>query len=211
MGSSSSKTAQAAGATARKYPKRAPGTAQAPPSTSQAPVTNAAPQPRPAAQQRPGPTVRPQAYASSERTHAINLDASDPDFAQSLRSIGPVQPNPTLSPSSAFTPQQGGVRPNGPDPRNNPAVKVLDSRAKIQEAAEAEFQEIGIRGHRGREFLDVYTIRQILTMRDGQGAKHADIERRLGLKEGAVARLGAAGVVELAQEQGRAEKEMRMV
>lgn len=71
--------------------------------------------------------------------------------------------------------------------------------------------EAGRRGHEGRQFLDVYTIRQMLTMRDEQGASAGQIEKRLGLKAGAVERLGAQGVVELAQEVGRADKEIRTV
>lgn len=48
-------------------------------------------------------------------------------------------------------------------------------------------------------------------MRDEQGASAGHIEKRLGLKAGAVERLGAKGVVELAQEMGRADKEVKVV
>ncbi|EME48361.1 hypothetical protein DOTSEDRAFT_161842 [Dothistroma septosporum NZE10] len=212
MGSSASKTAKVAGSAARKYPNRPAGTSQTPTATSnQRPSTNAPPPTPLAPQSQPGPRVKPRPYASGSRSEAIDLDASDPDFAQSLRSIGPVQPNPTLSPTSAFPPQPSGARPNAPNPRTNPAITVLDSRARLQQAAEAEFEEAGIRGHKGRQFLDVYQIRQILQLRDERGMNNGEIERRLGLKEGAVARLGPAGVVELAQEQGRAERDIRMV
>ncbi|EME87244.1 uncharacterized protein MYCFIDRAFT_44464 [Pseudocercospora fijiensis CIRAD86] len=212
MGSSASKASRAAGSAARKYPTRTP--TQSPPTSSASATTsktttNAAPQPPPAAASQPGPTVKPTPRASGSRDNAINLDASDPDFAQSLRSIGPVQPNPTLSPTSAFNPNQAAR--SGPDPRQNPAVLVLEARAKLQEKAEIEFMEAGRRAHTGREFLDVYQIRQILTMRDQQGRKDEDIERRLGLKKGAVSRLGMHGIVGLAHETGRAEKEIRMV
>lgn len=71
--------------------------------------------------------------------------------------------------------------------------------------------EAGRRGHPGREFLDVFTIRRILVMRDAQGRSPAEIEKALGLKSGCVERLGPAGVVELAQEVGRAEREISMV
>lgn len=203
MGSSASKASRAAGSAARQYPKRAPNT--------QSPTANAPPRPPPAAAQNaPGPTVKPQPQASGNRSEAINLDASDPDFAQSLRSIGPVQPNPTLSPTSAFNSGQE-LRPSAPNPRLNPALSVLHSRSRLADEAEAEFMEAGRRGHEGRQFLDVYQIRQVLTMRDQRGRSDADIEKRLGLKSGVVARLGAAGVVELAQETGRAQKEIEMV
>ncbi|KXT18914.1 hypothetical protein AC579_3562 [Pseudocercospora musae] len=203
MGSSASKASRAAGSAARKYPTRTP--TQSPPTgnATTSSTTNAAPQPAPAAASQPGPTVKP------TRDHAIDLDASDPHFAQSLRSIGPVQPNPTLSPTSAFNPNQAAR--SGPDPRQNPAILVLAARAKLQDKAEIEFMEAGRRAHTGREFLDVHQIRQILTMRDEQGRKDEDIERRLGLKKGVVSRLGVQGIVGLAQETGRAEKEIRMV
>ncbi|KAK5135129.1 hypothetical protein LTR08_005654 [Meristemomyces frigidus] len=206
MGSSASKTA---GAAARKYSSR-------PPLTSQA-TTNAPPRPPPASNHQPGPTVRPQARASGTRDEAINLDASDPDFARSLRSLGPVQPNPTLSPSSAFphgnnpnSPSQG-PRSAGPDPRKNPAIMVLESRSRLQSEADTEFGRSGQKAHAGRQFLDVYTIRQILIERDEKGRSAADIERRMGLKQGVVARLGAKGIVGLAQEQGRANRGVQVV
>ncbi|KAI7490045.1 hypothetical protein KC351_g882, partial [Hortaea werneckii] len=190
MGASGSKASRAAGSAARQYPNRP---APAPPSAQSA--TNAPPQPPPAPNHEPGPTVKPQARATGSRDEAINLDASDPDFAQSLRSIGPVQPNPTLSPTSAF-PNPGNPnknltqapRPLGPKPRENPTLVALDSRAKLQEAADAEFQMAGKRGHEGRQFLDVYMIRQILIERDVQGRSAEEIERKMGLKRGVVER-----------------------
>ncbi|KAI7477366.1 hypothetical protein KC357_g4569 [Hortaea werneckii] len=208
MGASGSKASRAAGSAARQYPNRP---APAPPSAQSA--TNAPPQPPPAPNHEPGPTVKPQARATGSRDEAINLDASDPDFAQSLRSIGPVQPNPTLSPTSAF-PNRGNPnknltqapRPLGPKPRENPTLVALDSRAKLQEAADAEFQMAGKRGHEGRQFLDVYMIRQILIERDVQGRSAEEIERKMGLKRGVVERLGGKGIVQLAQEQGRGQR-----
>ncbi|KAI6831939.1 hypothetical protein KC340_g7160 [Hortaea werneckii] len=208
MGASGSKASRAAGSAARQYPNRP---APAPPSAQSA--TNAPPQPPPAPNHEPGPTVKPQARATGSRDEAINLDASDPDFAQSLRSIGPVQPNPTLSPTSAF-PNPGNPnknltqapRPLGPKPRENPTLVALDSRAKLQEAADAEFQMAGKRGHEGRQFLDVYMIRQILIERDVQGRSAEEIERKMGLKRGVVERLGGKGIVQLAQEQGRGQR-----
>ena len=206
MGSSASKASRAAGSAARQYPTRPPPTSQATQS-----------RPLPAQNRVPGPTVKPQPQASGSRSEAINLDASDPDFAQSLRSLGPVQPNPTMSPTSVFphpsnpnNPAQAS-KPVGPDPRTNPAIAVLDARARLQDEAEREFMEAGRRGHEGRQFLDVFTIRQILTMRDEYGKSAGEIEMTLGLKKGVVNRLGAKGVVGLAQETGRADKEVAFV
>lgn len=51
----------------------------------------------------------------------------------------------------------------------------------------------------------------MLIMRDGQGRSAGVIEKALGLRAGAVERLGAKGVVGLAQETGRADREVRIV
>lgn len=206
MGSSASKASRAAGSAARQYPTRTPSAAHNPASNHlpKTPTSH-------------GPTVKPPPQASSSRSDEINVDASDPDFAQSLRSIGPVQPNPTLSetstvahPSNPNNPTRE-IRSAGPDPRKNPAIMILEARAKLQDEAEKEFMEAGRRGHDGRQFLDVFTIRQILTMRDERGRQPAEIEKTLGLKRGVVERLGMNGIVELAQETGRARKEIDMV
>ncbi|KAM3416006.1 hypothetical protein BST61_g9493 [Cercospora zeina] len=214
MGSASSKAAKAAGSAARIYPARSPLASAAtntPAPPPNATTTNAAPQPPPpaaAASKPPGPTVRPAPSASGNRNEAINLDASDPDFAQSLRDIGPVQPNPTLSPTSTFNQNPAAYQP---DPRTNPAVLVLSARAELASRADAEIAETGIRGRENmREFLDVYTLRQILTFRE-QGRSSEAIEKHLSLKKGVVERLGPEGVFGLVQESGRAEKEVRMV
>ncbi|KAK5000061.1 hypothetical protein LTR66_001008 [Elasticomyces elasticus] len=198
MGSSTSKAARTAGGTAaRKYPSRPSPSSQSPAQTSNAPTQR----PPSGQQQAPGPTVRPQARASGTRDEALNLDASDPDFARSLRQLGAVQPNPTMSPTSTFphpsnpnNPTRPSSQPVGPDPRMNPALKALEARARLQDEAEREFVEAGRRGHEGRQFLDVVTIRQVLMLRDEKRLAAEEIERRLGLRKGVVARLGSKGI-----------------
>ena len=74
-----------------------------------------------------------------------------------------------------------------------------------------EFMEAGRRGHAGREFLDVFTVRQMLVLRDERGQNAAQIEKALGLKHGTVERLGEVGVVGLAQEVGRAQAAVEIV
>ncbi|KAL9117091.1 MAG: hypothetical protein Q9187_006376 [Circinaria calcarea] len=186
MGSSSSKVAKTAvGATKRQYPQRIPPNHASSPSNAPPP---------PASQ---GPIVHPDTPASSARNE--DRDAADPDFARSLRSLGPVTPSPTLSNSSAFNPTQASTTsPHGPifpDSASNPAIRVLTSRSNLSAAAEAEFNQTGRKGFKGREFLDVMMIRQVLMLRDERGVDEAEIERRLGLKEGVVKRLGGKGVV----------------
>ena len=117
-----------------------------------------------------------------------------------------------MSNTSAFStdPNQPQQR-LGPDPRSNPAIAVLDARAKLQDDAEREFLEAGRRGHEGRQFLHVFTIRQMLILRDHRGKSAAEIEKALGLKTGVVDRLGPKGVVELVQEAGWAQKGVDIV
>lgn len=107
-----------------------------------------------------------------------------------------MTPNPTLSNSSTFNtkypPHQGpSVFPDAA----NPALLVLSSRAKIAKAAEEEAESFGRQSHEGRQFLDVLTIRQALSMRDKQGLPDGEIESLLRLKKGVVARLGRKGLV----------------
>ncbi|MCJ1471756.1 hypothetical protein MMC13_000396 [Lambiella insularis] len=185
MGSSSSKAAKtAAGAAHRQYPKRVP------------PNTTASPASAPP----PGPSVHPKPHVNSMRDETINRDAADPDFARSLRSLGPVQPSPTFSNSSVFNAYQqlsgGQSQPQMfPSPATNPALQILDARNRLTDAAETEFAQMGRRGFEGKEFLDVVLIRQALSLRDEKGLADADIEKRLGLKSGVVARLGVKGIV----------------
>ncbi|KAL9583066.1 MAG: hypothetical protein Q9212_002925 [Teloschistes hypoglaucus] len=198
MGGVSSKVARstASASAVRKYPSRTPATN---------PTTNAAPsQPPPSAEQptAPGPTVHPPTQASNSRDEAINLDASDPHFARSLRSLGPVQPSSTFSNSSTFDPsspsspntrqqQQQQIFPN---PALNPALQVLSRREELAREAEADFSRIRDQGQ-GRKFLDVVKIREVLMMRDEKRIPEAEIEKRLGLSKGMVGRLGKRGVV----------------
>ena len=131
---------------------------------------------------------------------AINRDAADPDFARSLRSLGPVTPSPTFSNSSVFNSAQqntsGYPQPQMfPSAATNPALQILDARNRLTDAAEAEFSEMGRRGFQGKQFLDVVLIRQALMMRDEKGMADTEIEKTLGLKNGVVARLGRKGTV----------------
>ncbi|KAL9599099.1 MAG: hypothetical protein Q9219_004057 [cf. Caloplaca sp. 3 TL-2023] len=195
MGASSSKAARSvASASRRKFPTRTQGSN---------PTTNAPSHPPPPAGQptAPGPTVHPQEEASGKRDETINLDASDPDFARSLRSIGPVQPSSTLSNSSAFAPQTPS---STADPQNlsnifpnhasNPALTMLSRREELAREAEADLIKARTGGE-GRRFLDVMKIREVLVMRDEKRMPESEIERILGLEKGLVERLGGKEVV----------------
>ena len=191
MGASASKAArQTASGAARKYPSRTP------------PPTNAA---RPSAPAQ-GPTVHPEPYAAPTRNAAIDQDASDPVFAQSLRSLGPVRPTDTRPPSSRFTQVLAdkshrssiSAAPNGPpvtpDPSSNPAIQLLVHRQRWQDLADHEAGEGGRTGFVGRELMVATTLRRALTMRDNGKADSA-IESALDLKAGTMARLGPPGMI----------------
>ena len=135
--------------------------------------------------------------------------------------MGVATPNPTLSnsstanpfppPSSSSSPSRSSPshlhppRPQqGFDPRaaaaaaprgpaRNATLGVLEARRQLQERAEAELEDPAI-GTRGRQFLDAGTLHHALAMR-ARGAAPADIEARLRLRPGVVARLGREGVV----------------
>ncbi|KAJ5748773.1 uncharacterized protein N7511_010469 [Penicillium nucicola] len=209
MGSAASKPAKSAASAAarRQYPKKS-----APPPTGQrkAPKeTKTAPKPEPASaapnleytpttRRAPmaspqGPTYHSKEPASSVKSDAIDMDGRDPDFAASLRSIGPVNPNPTYSNSSTFS-SLGSMQTIFPQ-SSNPALLVVNARQRLNKLAEEETESYGVAGHPGRQFLDALTIQQILTMRDKQGIPRRQIEKFLGLKTGVVDRLGKDSIV----------------
>ncbi|EFW15135.1 conserved hypothetical protein [Coccidioides posadasii str. Silveira] len=203
MGASVSKPARAAAsaATRRQYP------IQPSPSTT----TSHAQEPT-APKRKAGPVYHSKEQASRTKTEAIDLDARDPHFAASLRSIGPVIPNPTLSHSSTFNRPPASTTSTSisssssssssstssfsatPSPPN-PAIQILSARSNLAKFAEQELESFGKQSHAGRQFLDVVTIKQILGMRDREGIGPDMIERHYRLKAGLVGRLGAKGVV----------------
>lgn len=137
------------------------------------------------------------------RADSANPDSAEisPDFAARLHQMGIVQPNPTYSPSSIASPypDASGIRqsvsaPQYPASSKNATLGVLDVRRQLEARAKEEFENTGKSTDRGREFLDIGTIRQILVLRQS-GVSAADIEARLRLKPGVVARFGPQGVV----------------
>ncbi|GMF74320.1 unnamed protein product [Aspergillus oryzae] len=195
MGSSSSKPVRSAAqaVSRRQYPKQPstlPSTPSKPPSPGPASAPRPPKEPETKTRAPTGPT-----YHSKEQPSLTK--SNDPDFAASLRGIGPVSPAPTLSNSSTFASgAQRGDSVQTVFPRAaNPALLVVTARQKIAKAAEREVELTGRQGFTGREYLDALTIRQALSMRDRQGMPSGEIERLLRLKKGVVDRLGEKGVV----------------
>ncbi|KAK0734191.1 hypothetical protein B0T26DRAFT_631020 [Lasiosphaeria miniovina] len=121
--------------------------------------------------------------------------------------MGVAEPNPTYSPSSIATPapdpsafrqRDHGHAPSAPrfaPAAGNATLGVLEARQRLEELAEREFADMGRSGgDQGKEFLDVATIRDALVLRQ-RGTPAAEIEKRLRLKQGVVARLGRPGLV----------------
>jgi hypothetical protein len=113
-----------------------------------------------------------------------------------LGAVTPLPPSPTLQPSTPLTPHILKLLPppsNLPRPACNPAIQ-LQARDRLAQEAEQEFIDVGKRGHEGRQFLDVVTIRQLLMLRDEKGLERTEIERRLGLRRGRWGGWGGRGL-----------------
>lgn len=144
-------------------------------------------------------------HSDTKQFKAIDLDARDPQFASRLSSIGAVQPNPHFSHSStsSFDPQRNTstTQPSDaygmmnelpqsafPDPGNNPALRILDARQRIQQEAEEELENVGRQSFRGRKYVDASTITLAL-MRRQRGEPDGRIEEALGIKKGRLSAL----------------------
>lgn len=75
---------------------------------------------------------------------------------------------------------------------------MLRARERIEAAVEQEKADVGRSGFPGREYLDIGMVKRALEMRDLREKSDVEIEQTLGLKAGAVAKLGRRGVVEVA-------------
>lgn len=95
--------------------------------------------------------------------------------------------------------------PSGAEPlsadqiRLNPTLLVLQSRQRINQEANDEFEDAARRGDAvRRRFLDVGLLRTTLGMVEEGRYSPAEIEKRLGLEPGLIATLGK-GVFSAAQ------------
>ncbi|KIH88254.1 hypothetical protein SPBR_07755 [Sporothrix brasiliensis 5110] len=239
MGSAASKAARAA--PPRKYPTRAAGasptaTQMQPraPREKESDASKARQLESSAQERRPRPPWprEPDPAADPTTEAATKADDKDLHFADRLRQMGIVQPNPTFSPSSTAGPVQlpttgsrptGGAEVRGHDddmlrliarnrqqyvqspataPRPNTTLSVLDARRRIQDLAAADDEDMA---ESGREFLSALTLRDTLVLRS-RGVDPAVIEKRLRLKGGVVARLGPRGLVEALHAADSAEE-----
>ncbi|KAK3984380.1 hypothetical protein QBC44DRAFT_375243 [Cladorrhinum sp. PSN332] len=202
MGAGGSKTAQSA---VRKFPSRAPGSAPPPIAKSDKVLRRTPPAAAPSPKaQRAAP--RP----SFTKNEAIKQDSINPDrppeflsadFADRLKQMGIAEPNPTYSPSSIAQPlvdasgiSQSISKPSFPSAANNATLSVLEARRQLERQAQEEMENFGTSRDKGREFINVSVVKQILALRE-RGEPTSRIEKHLNLKPGLVARLGQKGVV----------------
>ncbi|KAI8954908.1 hypothetical protein F4801DRAFT_412762 [Xylaria longipes] len=214
MGAKASKPAQTA---SRKFPTRAPGSA-VPPRGPGGGARRAEPK-----------GVKDEAIRADGRDPDLDLDASmDAAYSERLRKMGVATPFPTLSnsstagpfsspsPSSTYTETSSSLSPpkkaaptSGPTattafyppPSRNRTLNALEARRDIQARGEAEFEDRS----QGREFLDAALLRKALLLQNS-GVGAGDIEARLRLKSGVVARLGPRGVTVPVAVEGTAKQ-----
>ncbi|KAI1740306.1 hypothetical protein F4680DRAFT_115642 [Xylaria scruposa] len=198
MGAKASKPAQAA---SRKFPTRPPGSAVPPRAARRA-------EPK---------SIKDEAIRADGRDPDLDLDAStNAAYSERLRKMGVATPFPTLSNSSTAGPFSSpsssstytetssslsppkAASPNTttstttafyPPPSRNRTLNALEARRDLQARAEAEFEDPSL----GREFLDAGLLRKALLLLNS-GVEARDIEAKLKLRSGVVARLGPRGV-----------------
>jgi hypothetical protein len=102
------------------------------------------------------------------------------------------------------TETDGHVSPqaNAPDAfvalDQNPALLVLRAREALQRQHDVEQEQVGTKGFNGRSSLDVGSLREAVRLR-GQGVKESDIEKKFGLREGVLGRIGPREIVDVAK------------
>lgn len=147
------------------------------------------------------PANTPLSHSSRTATnhmHSANLQSTTPSHSpQKISStLNMTEDMNVESPSASSPIIYPKLSDGGQDSTTNSAIRLIAARKQFDIEAEAEFATIGKSGYQGRRFLDVGTIRQILTMRDTQRElKDEEIERKLGLHAGVVRLLGKRNVV----------------
>jgi hypothetical protein len=205
MGSSSSRVAKTASSTARRYP-----TSPSIPKPTTARSANAPPSQPSTYESQPGPTVHPKPSASTSRDQSIDLDARDPDFGSRLSRLGPVDPHPTYSHSSTFSPKPQVVKsssssksaeapPSGthvfPSASSNPALLIVQARERLAKVFEEESENLGRGSFQGKTLINAGELKNMLSMRDEARRPLGEIEKQLSLRQGVVGKLGQVGVV----------------
>ena len=122
---------------------------------------------------------------SNSSTAGPYSSPSPSTYTQTSSSLSPPSKAPSRSPPSSTTTTTSFYPPSS----QNRTLNALEARRELQARAEAEFEDPS----RGREFLDAGTLRKALLLQH-LGVTASEIEARLRLKSGVVARLGPRGV-----------------
>ncbi|KAF3902551.1 hypothetical protein ABW21_db0206019 [Orbilia brochopaga] len=150
----------------------------------------------------PSPAIS-NSQASGTKSEEILKDAQDPHFSSMLRSLGSVAHDNTPQAPSPMSPplQSQALRPplfplpprsspppgagasqthaGGFVPRIPDSVRVLQAREELKEHT----------GIHPEEYLDIFRVREVVMLRQ-ERMRDEEIERRLRLKKGVLARLG---------------------
>ena len=116
--------------------------------------------------------------------------------------MGAVQPNPTYSPSStaANMPSPPGIpnqtvgAPQFPPSKGNPTLSALESRRRLQNQAEKDFETMGSANSSGRRLMDMRTLIDALQLLN-RGMSQPEVEKKLKLEAGLLNRLGGPRVI----------------
>ncbi len=110
--------------------------------------------------------------------------------------MGVVAPNLGNSSSIQWpnTSTSTGPRSTCPPSKSNWALTALESRRRLQQQAEAEFEGMGHTFGEGRRFIDMRTFLSAMQLRE-LGATNSHIEQKLGLSTGLLNKLGNPGLL----------------
>ncbi|KAK6536772.1 hypothetical protein TWF281_000987 [Arthrobotrys megalospora] len=145
-------------------------------------------------------SVHPKTLPSFTKSDEILKDSQDPHFSSMLRSLGtvshhnaPTDPTPSNFPPPFLPPESRQKPPSSSSTSYHnlsPTLLILKSRESQTEAISENPQN----------YLDIFRIRDVVMMREGINLNGGDsqrkmrddeIEKRLGLKKGILATLGA--------------------
>ncbi|EWC46721.1 hypothetical protein DRE_03966 [Drechslerella stenobrocha 248] len=148
-------------------------------------------------------TPPPKTWVPANRPEDVSKDAQDPHFSSMLRSLGSVAHDntppqyPSSSSSSPLSSYPASSLPprtphtahaSAPTPQRGFTPRIPDS-VRILHAREAISEDIQLRPE---EYLDIFRVRDVVMLRNETSPRVRDdeIERRLRLKKGVLARLG---------------------
>ncbi|EFE34968.1 uncharacterized protein ARB_05924 [Trichophyton benhamiae CBS 112371] len=148
--------------------------------------------------------ARAAASAASRRQYPLRPSPSTTSTPAASQPPSQTQPQaPTTNRANTQGQEKASTtRSEAPTPgaiseevKANPSLLTLMSRTRISAEAEADMESLGRKDHAGRRFVDVVSLKQIISMRDGQGVSEEVIETQFGLKKGTLTSLGPKGVV----------------